>query len=171
MNELCWWALIIKRALLMSEYLLLTRQTGNLKWMGKPLNMTARIVHRIGIRPKKHRKPRARVKSGHDEVWSKRSNPKPCLWSNPRRRVLNIVQVLNVATYNVRTLADTTRETNRGIRNKLQRIIAGCEEQNFDIIAIQEHRLTSSNPINYQRLVHWTLAHTTSSLEYHGVAH
>ena len=70
----------------------------------------------------------------------------------PGRRATNIGQPLNVATYNVRTLADTNRETDRGIRHKLQQIIAGCEEHNIDIIAIQEHRLTTTDPINYQRL-------------------
>ena len=89
----------------------------------------------------------------------------------PGRRAPNIGQALNVATYNVRTLADTTRETDRGIRHKIQQIIAGCEEHNIDILAIQEHRLTSTEPINYLRLDDWTLAHTTSSVECHGVAH
>ena len=87
------------------------------------------------------------------------------------RRAPNIGQALNVATYNVRTLADTIRETDRGIRHKLQQIIAGCEEHNIDILAIQEHRLTSTEPINYQKLGDWTLAHSSSSVESHGVAH
>ena len=62
----------------------------------------------------------------------------------PVRRTPNI----SLCRHNVRTLADTARETDRG----LQQMIAGCEEYNIDIIAIQEHRLTSNNPINYQRL-------------------
>ena len=46
----------------------------------------------------------------------------------PGRRAPNISQALNVARYNVRTLADTNRETDRGIRQfnpaiKLQQII------------------------------------------------
>ena len=64
------------------------------------------------------------------------------------RRAPNIGQALNIATYNFLTLADTTRETDRGIQHKLQQIIAGCEEHDIDIIAIQEHRLASTNPIN-----------------------
>jgi len=87
------------------------------------------------------------------------------------RRAPNIGQALNVATYNVRTLADTIRETDRGIRHKLQQIIAGCEEHNIDILAIQEHRLTSTEPINYQKLGDWTLAHSSSPVESHSVAH
>ena len=50
-------------------------------------------------------------------------------------------------------------------------IIAGCAEHTIEIIAIQEHRLTSTNPINYKRLGDWILAHTKSSVEYHGVSH
>ena len=60
------------------------------------------------------------------------------------RRETNIGKAVSVATYNVRTLADTTRETERGIRNnirhKVQQIIAGCEEHDIDILAIQDHR-------------------------------
>ena len=50
----------------------------------------------------------------------------------PGRRAPNIGQALNVAKYNVRTLADTTRETDRGIRHKLQQIIACCKEHTID---------------------------------------
>ena len=39
---------------------------------------------RTGTRPEKHWKPRVREQSRHDEAWSKRSSPKPCLWSSPR---------------------------------------------------------------------------------------
>ena len=43
------------------------------------------------------------------------------------RKVANIGQALNVGTCNVKTLADTTRETDQGIRHKFKQIIAGCE--------------------------------------------
>ena len=46
-------------------------------------------------------------------------------------------------------MTDTIRETDLGIRHKLKQIIAGCEVHNIDILAIQEHRLTSIEPINY----------------------
>ena len=80
------------------------------------------------------------------------------------RRTPNIGQALNVATNNVLTLADTTRDIYQGIRHKIQQIIAGCDGHSIDILAIQEHRLTSTEPINYLRLVNWKLAHTTSSV-------
>ena len=76
----------------------------------------------------------------------------------PGRRAPSICKALNFARYNVRTLADPIRETDRGIGHKL---IVGCEEHNIDIIAIPEQQLTSTNPINYQRFGDWTLAHTT----------
>ena len=82
------------------EPLLLIRQTGGLTRVCQQLYMRARIPvqwqnnydvyqnestsHRTGIRPEKHLKPSARELSHLEEVWSKRSNPKPCLWSSPR---------------------------------------------------------------------------------------
>ena len=42
----------------------------------------------------------------------------------PSRRAPNIGQALNVATYNVRTLADTTRETERGPANFSKLLLA-----------------------------------------------
>ena len=77
---------------------------------------------------------------------------------------------LTIATYNVRTLSNTIcTETGEEITNKLQRLIAGCEEQNIDIMAIQEHRLKIADSVGYSHFNNWTLAHT-SSLNTHGVA-
>ena len=151
------------------EPLLLTNKAGGLTRVGLPLYMRARFpvqlqnnydaykngkkTHRTGIRLQKHWKPRAREQSRHDEVWSKRSDRKPCLWSSPRPKSTKHLQGSQF-----RTLADPTRETDRGIGHKL---IVGCEEHNIDIIAIPEQQLTSTNPINYQRFGDWTLAHTT----------
>lgn len=79
---------------------------------------------------------------------------------------------LNVSTYNVRTLKDTTSETNHNIGYKLNQIIAGCNRYAIDIVAIQEHRLKTSDgeEIGYQSHDGWTLAHTSSSHICHGVA-
>ena len=55
--------------------------------------------------------------------------------------------------------------------HKIQQIIAGRDGHNIDILAIQEHRLTSTEPINYLRLGDWKLAHTSSPVECHGIAH
>ena len=90
--------------------------------------------------------------------------------SDPARSRRAAGQAFTVASYNVRTLADTTRESGRDIRHKLQQIIAGCEENKIDILAIQEHRLVTQDSISYVNNGDWTLAHTNSSLECHGVA-
>jgi exonuclease III len=79
-------------------------------------------------------------------------------------------KVYTVASYNVRTLADTKRESGPVIRHKLEQIIAGCEKNNIDILAMQEHRRISSNPIESVMIGDWTFAHTNSSQEWHGVA-
>lgn len=76
-----------------------------------------------------------------------------------------------VASYNVRTLADTKREGGRDICHKLQQLIAGCEKHSIDFLAIQEHRLKSTDPVSFQHHDRgWMLAHTNSSSECHGVA-
>ena len=54
-------------------------------------------------------------------------------------------QPFKVASYNVRTLADTTNDSGRDICFKLEQIIADCEEHNIDILVIQEHRRSRSN--------------------------
>ena len=66
---------------------------------------------------------KARDKSRYDEAWSKRRNPKNS-YPAPVRRAANIGKALNVDTYNVRTLAERIRETDRGIQHKFQQIIA-----------------------------------------------
>ena len=78
-----------------------------------------------------------------------------------------------VASFNVRTLADTITN-NTYTTHKLHQIIVGCEKHNIDIVAIQEHRLkiTNGENINYLQtnLNGWTLAHTNSTHDSHGVA-
>lgn len=79
---------------------------------------------------------------------------------------------LNVATFNVRTLKDTTSASDRNIGHKLQQIAIGCDKYHIDIVALQEHRLNTSDgdDIDYQHFDGWTLAHTSSSPTSHGVA-
>lgn len=74
-----------------------------------------------------------------------------------------------VATYNVRTLNNsTTPEVT--VTHKLERKIVGCEENNISILAIQEHRLKTDKDLNYEKHGDWTLIHTNSSHDCHGVA-
>ena len=78
------------------------------------------------------------------------------------------VRDFNVASYNVRTLADS-----QNISNKLQQIVDGCEKYQIDIVSIQEHRLKINEDIQikHQLLANgWTLAHTNSNQQSHGVA-
>ena len=78
---------------------------------------------------------------------------------------------LNVATYNVRTLNDTTSESSHNIGHKLQQIAVGCDKHQIDIVALQEHRLTTiEGDYDTQTLGGWTLAHTSSSHKCHGTA-
>ena len=74
-----------------------------------------------------------------------------------------------IATYNVRTLNNTVTSLVKVIQ-KIEQIIAGCEENNISLVAIQEHRLKTTNDINSERHGTWTLAHTNSSQECHDVA-
>lgn len=80
----------------------------------------------------------------------------------------------SVATYNVRTLNNTVcNETGEPITNKIDRIIAECEKQGIDCIALQEHRLTTSDSVGYSQHNQgstWTLAYSNSSFLCHGVA-
>ena len=81
-------------------------------------------------------------------------------------------RMFNVASYNVRTLADTTNG-NVYITNKLQTIVDGCEKYHIEIVAIQEHRqkTTAGNNIGKMTTANgWTLAHTDSDHHSHGVA-
>ena len=74
-----------------------------------------------------------------------------------------------VANYNVRTLNNTVTSQVK-VTHKIEQIIAGCEENNISLVAIQEHRLKTTNDINSERHGTWTLAHTNSSQECHDVA-
>jgi hypothetical protein len=80
------------------------------------------------------------------------------------------IKEFSVATYNVRTLNDST--SSQTISHKLLQITNGCEKHKIDVVSIQEHRLktTNSENINYITLDEWTLAHTNSSHTSHGVA-
>jgi exonuclease III len=85
-------------------------------------------------------------------------------------RDAKISREFNVATFNVRTLADTTT-SKAHITNKLQRIVDGCEKYHIDIVCIQEHRLKTNENINYITTDSgWILAHTNSNHQSHGVA-
>jgi len=79
---------------------------------------------------------------------------------------------INVATYNVRTLNDTTSELSHNIGNKLQQIAVGCDKHHIDIVALQEHRfkIIGDENIHREHIDGWTLAHTSSSQTCHGVA-
>ena len=82
----------------------------------------------------------------------------------PGRREPNIGQAVNFATYNVRTMSDTIREKTPANFFWLR------ETQNL----LPRHTITSTHlteSINYQRLDDWTMAYTTSSVKFHGVAH
>ncbi|XDV32109.1 hypothetical protein PO909_002998 [Leuciscus waleckii] len=82
------------------------------------------------------------------------------------------VQAFTVASFNVRTLADSKPRRGRAnISHKLEQIIAGCNSTKIDIITIQEHRLNSTEPITTKcRMDGWTLAHTNSTHDCHGGA-
>jgi hypothetical protein len=57
------------------------------------------------------------------------------------------------------------------LTHKLQQIITGCENNKISILAIQEHRrLKTADSLNYEKIGNWTLAHTSSSHDSHGVA-
>jgi hypothetical protein len=85
------------------------------------------------------------------------------------KRKLAINKEFTLATHNVRTLNDTVTPEYT-VTHKIERIIAGCESNNISIVAIQEHRLKSTDPLNYVLHGDWTLVHTTSSHHNHGVA-
>ena len=78
-------------------------------------------------------------------------------------------KAFTVATYNVRTLNNSTT-SQVTVSHKIQQIITGCETNNISIVAIQEHRLKTTSDINFEKYGSWTLAHTNSSHECHGVA-
>lgn len=73
---------------------------------------------------------------------------------------INIRQ-FSVATYNVRTLNDTIcRKTGELIMHKVDRIITGCEKYHIDLVAVQEHRLRTSNTVGYKKYSSWTMIYT-----------
>lgn len=74
---------------------------------------------------------------------------------------------LNIATYNVRTLNDTNKPN---VKHKIQQLINGCERHQIDILTIQEHRLKTETPIKIEKYDDWTLVHTNSTHDSHGVA-
>jgi exonuclease III len=69
----------------------------------------------------------------------------------------------------VRTLNDST--SSQTISHKLLQITNGCKKHKIYVVAIQEHRLktTNSDDINYITLNAWTLARTNSSHTSNGV--
>ena len=64
------------------------------------------------------------------------------------------------ASYNVRTLNDTV----------CQQLINGCETNNIDKLAIQEHRQKGTEDLTTTPHGDWTLIHTRSSHDCHGIA-
>jgi exonuclease III len=85
----------------------------------------------------------------------------------------NTIRKLTVGTYNVRTLNDSTFRGDNiiHVHHKIQQITAGCDNHDIDLLAIQEHRLTTTSETNQIQLDNgWTLVHTNSYHECHGVA-
>ena len=74
-----------------------------------------------------------------------------------------------IASYNVRTLNDTVGQEVT-ISHKIQQLIIGCETNNIDILAIQEHRQKGIEDLTTILHGDWTLTHTRSSHDCHGVA-
>ena len=83
---------------------------------------------------------------------------------------------LKIATFNVRTLADTNFEssTRPTVKNKTEQLIRGCQQMNIgiDILCIQEHRLKTKpgEELNNIKSGNWTLIHSDSTHQSHGVA-
>lgn len=55
------------------------------------------------------------------------------------------------------------------VSHKIEQIITGLEENKMSLVAIQEHWLKSTSEINFEKHGTWTLAHTNSPHNCHGV--
>ncbi|CAF1542751.1 unnamed protein product [Adineta ricciae] len=101
--------------------------------------------------------PMIRQSPAFEKAAASRSKPK----NSKNQKILH--KTITISTYNVRTLKQT---------GKLHQLIYGCNQNNIDLVAVQEHRWQTSEQTNrtYQTLndKYWRFEYCSATPEGHG---